>query len=289
MQLETFKLYGPPSIPHIPFSKDEMELASGFFFEGTGLLSKSNRQYFHESSDEDESYPEVNLNDMHCVSCNNMFQDDERLRDVKFWYKQVESGTSVKYSCPACPDCAKCKDSDMTDKISIREEIEQKQIEDSIVFDKKNKKIWVTLPKRGSEEYFLSSNRDIALKVYHKMCEKASKDPSIKDEIVKAIEKLFRTGQAIHLPDVYNERLEKFIHKPVQHYLPWRCVFKPESLTTSCRPLFDASTNTKKRSDVTGGRSLNDLLCKGRIKSMNLLRMIVRFSIGRCALVGDLQ
>ena len=85
------------------------------------------------------------------------------------------------------------------------------------------------------------------------------------------------------------ERLEKFIHKNVQHYLPWRVVFKPESLTTSVRPVFDASANTKRRSDGTGGRSLNDLLCKGRIKSMNLLRMIIRFSIGKYAFSGDLQ
>ena len=84
-------------------------------------------------------------------------------------------------------------------------------------------------------------------------------------------------------------RLEKFIQKKVQHWLPWRVVFKPDSLTTSCRPVFDASSNTKRRSDGTGGRSLNDLLCKGRIKSMNLLRMVIRFSIGKHAFSGDLQ
>ena len=121
------------------------------------------------------------------------------------------------------------------------------------------------------------------------MCEKVAKDSSVKTEIVAAIEKLFRTGQALYLSEVDPFRLEKFIQKKVQHWLPWRVVFKPDSLTTSCRPVFDASSNTKRRSDGTGGRSLNDLLCKGRIKSMNLLRMVIRFSIGKHAFSGDLQ
>ena len=127
------------------------------------------------------------------------------------------------------------------------------------------------------------------MKVYKKMCDKASKDPTTKVEIIAAVEKLFRTGQALYLSDVEPERLEKFIHKEIQHYLPWRVVYKPDSLTTSVRQVFDASTNTRRRADGTGGRSLNDMLCKGRIKSMNLLRMMIRFSIGKFALTGDLQ
>ena len=201
----------------------------------------------------------------------------------------MESGTNVEYRCPACRDCIKCRDSDFTDKVSIQEDIEQKQVEDSISFDRINKKIWVSLPKRGDEKFFLSSNRDLALKVYQKVCGKASKDPSIKSEIIAAVEKLFRTGQAIYLADVEPERLNKFIYKEIQHHLPWRVVFKPDSLTTSCRPVFDASSNTKRRPDGSGGRSLNDLLCKGRIKSMNLLRMMIRFSVGKYAFSGDLQ
>ena len=102
---------------------------------------------------------------------------------------------------------------------------------------------------RGEERFFLSSNRDIALNIYKKMCEKAAKDTSVKEEIIAAVEKLLRTGQALYLADVEIERLEKFIHKPVQHYLPWRMVYKPESITTACRQVFDASTNTRRRPD----------------------------------------
>ena len=121
------------------------------------------------------------------------------------------------------------------------------------------------------------------------MCRKASKDPSVKTEIVEAVEKLFKTGQALYLVDLEADVLEKFIHKDVQLYLLWRVVYKPDIISTSCRPVFDASSNTKRRPDGTGGRSLNDLLCKGQINSMNLLRMVTRFSIGCFAISDDLQ
>ena len=140
-----------------------------------------------------------------------MFQEIEKLRDMKSWYKQMEAGTNVEYRCPACRDCSKCKNSDFTDKISIREEVKQKQIEDSITFDRVDKKILVSLPKGGEEKFFLTSNRKSSLKIYHQMCRKASKDPSVKTEIVEAVEKLFKTGQALYLVDLEADILEKFV------------------------------------------------------------------------------
>ena len=66
--------------------------------------------------------------------------------------------------------------------------------------------------------------------------------------------------------------------------------WKSDSVTTPLRPVFDASTNTRRRADGSGGgRSLNDLLCKGRVDTLNLLRMVVRFLVGSHALCGDLQ
>ena len=56
----------------------------------------------------------------------------------------------------------------------MREEVEQKAVEDSVTFDRVNNKVMVNLPRRGREEFFLSSNRDIALKVYRRICEKTS-------------------------------------------------------------------------------------------------------------------
>ena len=65
-------------------------------------------------------------------------------------------------------------------------------------------------------------------------------------------------------------------------------VFK-SSLSTPSRPVFDGSQRTKYRSDGTGGRCLNDLTVKGRVVTLNLVKMVLRFQIGRVATQGDLK
>ena len=48
----------------------------------------------------------------------------------------------------------------------------------------------------------------------------------------------------------------------------------------------DASARTAFRKDGSGGKALNDLVCKGKVDSLNMLLM--RFIIGRNAVAGDL-
>ena len=51
----------------------------------------------------------------------------------------------------------------------------------------------------------------------------------------------------------------------------------------------DASSKAPTRPDGTGGRCLNDLVCKGRVETLNLVRLVLRFAMGRFALAGDLS
>ena len=225
-----------------------------------------------------------------CHTCYHAFiSDEDKLRDLKYCLKQLEGGITQEYRCPSCRECPKCKDADTTEKISMREESEVKAIEDSVTLDFEGKQIVVTLPKRGKEEQFLSSNRDVALKVLDSVCSKASKNEQTKESILKAFDKLFKNGHAVFVHQLTEEELAKYKDKTVQFFLPWRIVYKLDSLSTPCRPVFDGSANTRRRPDGSGGRSLNDLLCKGRIDSLNLLKMIVRFSIGTFAVTGDFQ
>ena len=85
------------------------------------------------------------------------------------------------------------------------------------------------------------------------------------------------------LKDLPHEDQYMFINKPVQHQLCWRVVNNPKSLSTPVRPVMDASTKTP------GGRCLNDLVVKGRVSSLNLFRMVLRFAIGKHAVAGDLS
>ena len=62
-----------------------------------------------------------------------------------------------------------------------------------------------------------------------------------------------------------------------------------DSVTTPCRPVLDASSRTRKRPDGSGGRCLNDLVVKGSVNCLDLLRLVLRWQIGSYALNGDLS
>ena len=68
----------------------------------------------------------------------------------------------------------------------------------------------------------------------------------------------------------------------------WRVVFK-ESLSTPSRPVFDGSQKTKLREDGSAGRCLNDAVVKGRVTTLNLVKMVLRFCVGKYAVQGDLK
>ena len=306
--LDNYHKFGPPKISNFAPSDKTMKLAKSWFASEFELTAVQGINTFNddehgsddlgESDDEEEVSEPLNCQvdfavaDLPCVctACYHSFlTDDDKLRDMKHWLKQLEGGVTVEYRCPACRECPRCRDADTTEKISMREEVEQKAIEDSVTLDMINNRIVVTLPKRGKEEQFLSSNRDIALKVLDGVCKKASKNETTKLEISKAFDKLFNNGHAVFIDELSEDELEQFTGKAVQFYLPWRVVYKLDSLSTPVRPVFDASTNTRRRRDGSGGRSLNDLLCKGKVDTLNLLKMVVRFMIGSYALAGDFR
>ena len=50
----------------------------------------------------------------------------------------------------------------------------------------------------------------------------------------------------------------------------------------------DASSRTRKRPDGTGGRCLNDFVVKGSNSNLNLIRLLLRWSVGKFAMSGDI-
>ena len=78
------------------------------------------------------------------------------------------------------------------------------------------------------------------------------------------------------------------MEKDPQYYVPWRLQFK-DSISTPCRAVLDGSSRTKFRPDGTGGRCLNDLVMKGKIETLNLVKMLLRFCTGLFAVTTDLQ
>ena len=79
-----------------------------------------------------------------------------------------------------------------------------------------------------------------------------------------------------------------FNSKEIHYFLPWRVAFS-DSVTTPARPVLDASSKTRSRHDGSGGKSLNDLVCQGKVDTLNLMNLVLNFRVGKFALTGDLE
>ena len=162
------------------------------------------------------------------------------------------------------------------------------EIRKSINLDFENRKIESSLPLRGKERDYLSSNRERATKTLAQQCKKYHGDVDNKAAILEAFSKLFRNGHAKLLSQLNKSEFDQFINKEVQHHLVWRVVFSG-SPTTHCRPVMDASSRTGFRKDGSGGKCLNDLVCKGKVESLNLVKVLMRFMTGKFAMTSDLE
>ena len=218
-----------------------------------------------------------------------MFTDIEKISPLSRLKLLEDGGLNIEYRCVKCRDCSDCRNAEDTEKISLREEAEMHMIKQSVKLDLPNKRIICSLPVRGPERDFLSTNRDRALTVLNQQCKKYHKDDEIKEVAIKAFKKLFDNGHAALVEDVDEETKSLFIEKDPQYFIPWRLVFKPDSLSTPCRAVLDGSSRTKFRIDGSAGRCLNDLVVKGKITTINLVKMVLRFRIGRFAVTCDLQ
>ena len=319
-QLENYKQLGPPSLSRVVMTEedevfarkhkewglgsncmeilDEIDLVTEVQLDSSADSSQTSSVdlgYSTQSSntEEDESLLLVN-----CIDCGEMlnkksfkyfslFSKKDEYDDLaQLRLKAQHEGVTIEYRCPRCRQCTDCKRSFETERVSLREETEDFMVYESVQIDWEKKQIICSFPMRGSEEEFLSSNRDIALRVLDQQCNKYKNDTQTQEAIKKAFDKLIKNGQMIPFDSLTKEQRETILAKPVNYWIPWRVVFKM-SLSTPCRPVFDASSNTKPHSDGSGGRSLNDLVVKGRVVTLNLIRMLMRFSVGAAAVGGD--
>ena len=215
-------------------------------------------------------------------------ETEDKLRELKIFTKMQELGLMIDYRCPACRSCHDCKNAPETERISLREEAEDQAIRESVSIDFDKKKITCILPLRGSEEEFLSNNRQSALKVLDGQCKKVKNDEEAKKTVIKSFYKLFDGGFARKFDDLEEEQKQQILKKKVQHYLPWRVVHKA-SLSTPCRTVMDASSKTPLLKNGEGGRCLNDATMKGKVDTLDLLKMLLRFQSNHVAFCGDLK
>ena len=204
-------------------------------------------------------------------------------RKIKQFTEVEDAGSKINYRCIKCRSCKMCKDHDETEEISIKEEAEQQLINNTVFVDTKQRETIARLPFIHDPKIKLSHNKDIAMKVYRQQTRKLEKNPKDKEDIIKSEAKLHTLGHVDYLRNLTEDQQRMLHENKIQNFIPWRAVWKTNSLSTPCRIVFDASQAT------SSGYSLNDLLAKGRNNLNKLQEVTIRWMMHRTAFHTDVQ
>jgi hypothetical protein len=176
-------------------------------------------------------------------------------------------GSELGYRCYKCRNCNDCRNGEHIEAVSLIEEREQHQIEQSLEYDHENKKVLALLPFIDDPDKALAENSYIAEKILSSQLKIANKSEDSKNEILRSFEKLESKGHIVPLSSLSEE--EQVLARKPGYTIPWRVHWKPSSTTTPVRPVFGGSSKTKT------GSSLNDILTKGSNQMAKMLHLLI--------------
>ena len=236
---------------------------------------KCSHQHCEEHSTEEFSVPEKwSLN----FTQYNIREQQKRFTQVE------ELGAEIQYRCIACRNCSKCKKGDLLEETSLREEMEQALLESSVKLIPEKRRLEATLPFIEDPQLTLKPNRGVAEKILESQMKLFAKHPEMRIDTLKSHEKLVKKGHAIPVNDLSPEEREGMESTPGLGYvIPWRTVYKTDSLSTPCRMVFDASART------SSGHSLNSVLAKGQNRLARLQDLLIRFRRGKVGVTADIS
>ena len=215
--------------------------------------------------------------------CQQIYHAKKTPKRLKTFEMIENAGTDITYRCINCRGCALCKKSAHVEYISLQEELEQGMIDKSVT---------VNLVEGYSEAYLpflcdpvkkLANNYNIALKSYKAQVRKLNSKPDDKKDVLKSMDKLRTLGYVDKLKNLSDEQQSLIKSSPVLYYIPWLIAWSQNSLSTPCRPVFNASSVT------ASGYSLNDLLPKGRNNLNKLVQIFILWMTFLCAYCTDIQ
>ena len=151
---------------------------------------------FKESSqlyDIDNNDPKncTNSNDIHII------KTQTQLNQVE------EAGNETTYRFINCRGCKTCKDHDQIEITSIKEEIEQDMINQSVHVDLKQCQTIANLPLMHDPAIKFYPNKTKALKVYNQQLKKLSKEPQAKEQVIQSEKKICKILGMSNLPVTY--------------------------------------------------------------------------------------
>ena len=202
----------------------------------------------------------------------------------KRFYEAEDVGADIQYRCISCRNCSKCRKGDFLEETSLREEMEQALIEDSVKLIPEEGKLEACLPFVEDPIETLKSNRYVAEKILQSQLKVYSKYPEMREDTLKSHDKLLLKGHVLPLDKLSSEERKRMDSTPGDGYvIPWRTVYNTSSLSTPCRMVYDASART------SSGHSLNSTLAKGQNRLARLVDLFIRFRRGEIAVTADIS
>ena len=200
-------------------------------------------------------------------------------------FEAVESaGSEISFRCVDCRSCKKCKQGPRLEEMSIEEEYEQNLVEQCVNTDIEHAKTVAKLPFiRDPLTHLESSNEHVALKVFKSQLKILNANDDDKRSVLEFEGKLQDAGYVDYFKNLSINERASILDSPVKYFIPWRPVWKGDSVSTPCRLAFDATMSTK------GACSLNSLLAKGASSLNNLQSILIRWTSYPHAFHTDVQ
>ena len=199
-------------------------------------------------------------------------------------FEKIENaGTEVLYRCVRCRVCKDCKAGDKIELSSARDDLEQGVIDRSVQVDLTKGYVIAKLPFICDPTKKLVTNDSIAKRVYYAQLKRLGRNEKDKNDVIAAEKKLHDLGYVDYLDNLTEIQQEKIRKSVIKYFIPWRPVWNPNSVTTACRPVFDATMPTET------GYGLNHTLAKGRNNMNKLIEIFLRWVIYPCAYHTDVQ
>ena len=192
-------------------------------------------------------------------------------------------GTEISYRCPGCRVCQDCIKSPRIECTSVREEAEQFLCDKSVTVNPEKGEVTAFLPFLCDPTKKLKSNYHIAEKIYFSQTRKLQKVDRDRTDVISVFKKLIDLSYITKLTDLSQEEQNLINSSEVKHFIPWTAVWNSNSVSTPCRPVFNASCATDT------GYSMNDLLPKGRNSLNKLAHIVIRWRMHPSAFHTDIQ
>ena len=168
-------------------------------------------------------YRETHIDEFDCYDDEPVHCSDQVFRvsvqsKLKRFHASQFAGSEIQYRCPKCRNCQPCKNCD--EDMTIKEEIEQEKIEESVTIDTENRVVVATIPLIADPAIRLCPNKDIARKIYDQQVKKLNKNQADKESVIKSEAKLQALGYVAYVKDLSKEMQMMLATSVIQNFIP---------------------------------------------------------------------